>query len=135
MTDRPSCVLAHRPRRFLFALPVIAVLAACYEGPGEPVVCTDEARPGVILRVFEAATMDPVTEGLQGTLVDDEYEENLAVLGNDNVLFGATERPGVYTATVQATGYEEGQLSNIVVTADECHVITRDLNVTLTPSP
>lgn len=115
-------------------LLALTTLAACYQGAAEPIICTDEARPGIILRVFEVATMDPVTEGLQGTLADGEYEENLAVLGNDNVLFGATERPGVYAATVQAPGYEAAQLSNIVVTADECHVITRDMNVTLVPS-
>ena len=120
--------------RTLFAVLLIATLSSCYDGLGNPIVCTDEARPGVILRVFEVGTLDPVTDGLEGTLVDGTYEENLAALGSDNVLFGATERPGTYTATVRASGYEEWQQSSIVVTADECHVITRDLNVTLTPS-
>lgn len=120
------------PRRML-CLIILVAAASCYEGASGPIVCTEEARPGIILRVFETATMDPVTEGLEGELVDGEYQENLAALPSDNVLFGATERAGLYTATVRADGYEEWQLSGIRVTADECHVITRDLNVTLVP--
>ncbi|NNF12724.1 MAG: carboxypeptidase regulatory-like domain-containing protein [Gemmatimonadetes bacterium] len=115
-------------------LLLVAALASCYESPGNPIVCTDEARPGIILRVFEVGTMDPVTEGLEGDLVEGDYQESLAILGSDNVLFGATERPGTYTATVRAAGYQEWQQSGIAVTADECHVITRDLSVSLVPS-
>lgn len=133
MTFRTFAVTRRLTCRLALIL-MLTALGSCYEGPGEPIFCTDEARPGIILRIFEVGTMDPVTEGLAGTLVDGDYEENLAALGNDNVLFGATEREGVYTATVRADGYEEWQLANIVVTADECHVITREPNVTLVPS-
>lgn len=133
MTLQDLTTVLPRARR-LGSLLLLTALASCYEGPGEPIFCTEEARPGLILRVFEAGTLDPVIEGLEGALVDGAYQEELAVLGSDNVLFGATEREGVYSATVRASGYEDWQQSGILVTADECHVITRDLTVTVAPS-
>lgn len=65
--------------RAFFVVVLVAALASCDDGPGGPIVCTDEARPGIILRVFASGTLEPVT-------------------------------------------------------ADECHVITRDFDVALLPS-
>ena len=48
------------------------------------------------------------------------------------VYVGAGERAGTYTLTVEAEGFEPVTIEDIVVEADECHVIGVSREVTLT---
>lgn len=114
------------------AVPAIAMLLpAC--GDAAPIACTEEARPGIMIEVVSATGSAPIVEGISGDISDGAFESGLAALPGDNLLFGATERPGTYTARVRATGYREATLTSIVVRADECHVITEERTATLTP--
>lgn len=46
---------------------------------------------------------------------------------------GPYERPGVYEVSVTKAGYQPAAERNVRVTADECHVVTQQLTVTLSP--
>jgi len=54
---------------------------------------------------------------------------------NAEALFGAYEHAGVFTVTVTKVGYESWVKSNVLVTADECHVNTTQLTARLKPLP
>lgn len=108
-------------------------LAAC-DGISDPIACTAEVRPGVKIEAVSDVDDSPVIDGLAGELVDGDYEEELGVLSEQNLLFGATERPGTYLATVRATGFDDLEIPGIEVDADECHVITEERTARLTPS-
>ena len=95
-----------------------AVLAAC--DSTAPQVCTAEFVYGVQITVRDSVTSQILTDSISGTLVDGTFSEAMIVLGN--VLAGAGEREGTYSATVQVPGYAPWSRSGIVVTADECHV-------------
>lgn len=111
-------------RRFIPALALIAVpaiLAAC--DPFDGLVCTTEFVYGLRVTVVDAATNAPVDQGLEGTLTEGTYVEEMEVVGLDgNILQGAGERAGTYTLEIRADGYETFTESGIVVTENECHV-------------
>ncbi len=65
------------------------------------------------------------------TLQDGNYIEVLQTL-TAGEYFGAGEREGTYTLTVQATGYQSVTVEDIVVGADECHVIPVTVKVPMT---
>lgn len=107
------------------------VLAAC--DVVDPTVCTDEFVYGVQVTVVDVATAAPVTEGLEGTLTEGAYVEEMQVQGvNGNILLGAGERAGTYSLTIRANGYETINESGIVVTENECHVNPVSLQAELT---
>lgn len=114
--------------RILTVLAIPAVLTAC--GLDDPVACTTEFVYGVEITAVDAATNAPITDGLEGTLTDGGYTEEMQRQGN--VLLGAGERPGTYTAEVRANGYETILESGIVVTENVCHVNTVSLLAEMT---
>lgn len=102
--------------------PFILVLAlATCDGASDPIACTAQFVYGITVHVVDSTTGLPVTDGLAGNLQDGSYAEAMMAFGSD--LVGAGERAGTYTVTVTATGYSEWSTSEVVVTADECHVI------------
>lgn len=105
-------------KRALVLLAVPTLLVAC--DPDGGLVCTTEFVYGVQVTAVDAATNVPVTDGLEGTLTDGAYVEEMQVQGN--TLLGAGERAGTYDLEVRANGYETVVDSGIVVTENECHV-------------
>jgi len=102
--------------------PVIMVLAlTTCGGASDPIACTAQFVYGITVHVVDATTGLPVSDGLSGNLQDGSYSEAMMAFGSD--LVGAGERAGTYAVTVTATGYSEWSTSEVVVTADECHVI------------
>lgn len=100
----------------LLAIP--AILTAC--DPDSGLVCTAEFVYGVEVTAVDAATNAPVTDGLEGTLTEGDYSEEMRRF--ENLLQGAGERPGTYDLEIRANGYETVNESGIVVTENECHV-------------
>ena len=94
--------------------------------------CTGEFVYGVSVEAMDSTTSEPVTEGLTGTLVDAGHTEVMEVIGNR--LVGAGERPGNYSITVSALGYEAWNRSGIEVHSGDCHVTTVHMQARLTPS-
>jgi hypothetical protein len=114
------------PSRFVRAI-VIAVGAvaasACdvITGP----VCTDEARPALIVEIRDSVTNAPAGMGARVIARDGAYADTGSVLGAEGSRAGlAHEREGTYTVTVEKDGYRPWTRNGIRVTKDACHVRT-----------
>ena len=114
-------------------LPLLALpLAGCLlELPGQP--CTDLYAYGVSVSATNAAT-GAALENATLTLTDGAYTEALQAFPTGDYV-GAGERPGTYTLTATAAGFQPQTIENIVVTADRCHVHGVHVDVALQPAP
>ena len=111
----------------------LALPAGC---PIDGVPCTELYAYGLTVRLSDAATGDPIS-GATLVLTEGAYVETMQELSaefNPGAYVGAGERPGRYTLTVQAEGYQSTVIEDIVVIADICHVIGRALDVELSPN-
>ena len=100
-------------------------------GDSAVVRCTEEARPGVLVTLTDAATGEPIS-GATMTLTEDGFEWILVESSSSiipGVYSGVSERPGIYTLNVRADGYHEVVREDIVVEADICHVQTASIEV------
>lgn len=95
------------------------------------VVCTEIFVYGVNVTVTDE-NGDPVS-GATLTLTEGDFSETMEELRAGEYV-GAGERAGAYTLTVEAAGFEPVAVDDIVVDADECHVIPVTRLVSLTPS-
>ena len=83
--------------------------------------------------VINATSRTPSAAGATMTLSEGDYLESTIGIEDNSVLFGAPEREGTYTVSVARSGYHTWVRSNMVVTADECHVQTVSLTAELEP--
>ena len=118
------------PRISLAVAVAAAALVAC--DSTAPIACTAEFVYGIQVQVQDSITGLPVETGLGGSVQDGAFSEQMTVLGN--LLLGAGERAGTYAVQVTAPSYDEWNTSDVVVTADECHVIPVSLVARLRPS-
>ena len=99
-------------------------------------LCTPSIEPGITVKVFDAQTQKPLQAVV--TIQDGGFQEQLApteTLTTGQIIYGgAFERPGNYTLTITHAGYQKAVMQAIEVTKDECHVITRKLEVRLQPN-
>ena len=107
------------------------------DGINDEIICTTEARAGILINVFDQTTGDPLC-GVDGLIMANEYVEEIQspVLANcaDAPFQGAHERTGTYQVVVSKVGYQDWQSDAISVEmADECHVDTQILEVYLNP--
>ena len=96
------------------------------------IICTAVWTAGVTVDLTDAVTGTTIA-GATLTLTDDDYTETMEDHG-EGYYSGAGERPGTYTLTIQATGYETQTHTDLVVQDAPCHVIPVELNITLTPT-
>jgi len=110
------------PRSKFYRLAVLIVVAASANSCDtlDPIGCTGEFVYGIGVSVFDSTDRAPVSEGMSGLLLEDNYVEILERSGNQ--LYGAGERAGTYAVIVTAPGYETWVRTGIEVTASECHV-------------
>ena len=112
----------HRP---LVLATLALALSACRDVTR---ICTDEARPGLTLRVKDAATNDWAASGATLIAVDERgaMDSTSMPAGRPELdslpLFGAYEHPGTFRITVRKPGYRDWVQTGVLVTADECHV-------------
>ncbi|MBN1490638.1 MAG: carboxypeptidase regulatory-like domain-containing protein [Phycisphaerae bacterium] len=99
----------------------------------DPVVCTDIFVYGINVTLTDADTGAPIA-GATLTLTEGTYSEILEAFPGSGQYVGAGERAGTYTLTADADGYESKTVTNIVIGADECHVIPVVLTIELTPA-
>ncbi len=124
--------------RTLFSIATVSlIVAGCgliFRGP----VCTAQYVYGLTVRVTDENS-DPVV-GATLTLTEGEYVEVIpgppgtGVELEGGIYLGAGERPGTYTLTVEKSGFKPVTIENIVIEADECHVIGVSRDVVLTRS-
>lgn len=95
--------------------------------------CTDVVVPGLNVTVKDGGIT--LTSGVTVTATDGEYIEQLVLSTDQNQYLGAWERGGDYIITVTGEGYQPYTSETITVTSDECHVITEEVTVNLSPIP
>ena len=130
---------AHRHR--LAVLVGLPLLAGCYPITGNDRICTAHIQPGLFVRVTHAVTGEPLASGATVVARDGGYQETLVRagtirIGDANVVvtkIGVDERPGIYSVEVSHPGYASVVVTGVRVTANECHVIPREVDVRLSP--
>ncbi len=122
----------------LFA--AVVLFSSCKDDglPGR--ICTTEARAGIEVDVRDALTGEPAAEGAIGLAQEGLFVDTLRVFPTlppqgALTMVGAFERPGIYTVVVRKPGYREWTQANVVVSKDECHVITTRLQARLERGP
>lgn len=110
----------------LLGLSVLA-FGACDALDSRPVYCTENFVWGLQVSVQDSATGAPSASGAQLIARDGVYADTSSFPPNrpdldDQPLVGAGEREGTYMVTVRKAGFLDWERTNVVVTADECHV-------------
>src|SRR5438093_11182398 len=98
----------------------------------KPRVCTAIAVDALTVTVAEAATGQRICDATV-TVTDGAFSAELRPFGavSDCNYSGPTERAGRYGVRVTRSGYESALRRDVIVTADECHVIPVQLRFDL----
>ncbi|GGX29623.1 hypothetical protein [Aquimarina muelleri] len=97
----------------------------------DPVLCTEEARPGIEVTVKDTEDNMFLVKDVTVVAVDNEYRETLKNVSGTNIFIGAYERTGNYTVVTNKTNYVQATSDLVIVTKDDCHVITKSIEVFL----
>jgi hypothetical protein len=110
-------------------------LAAC-EAPLRASVCTAIGVQALTVGVTDGATGARICDA-SVTAVDGAFRAELMMFGSASgcTYSGPTERAGGYQVTVTRAGYQAAVRRDVVVAADECHVIPVRLDIALTRVP
>lgn len=97
--------------------------------------CTEELRHGINVEVRDAVSGAPAAAGARLTIREGDYVETMdgPAVPELVLLFGAGERAGSYTVTVQKAGYQEWTRRNVIVRDGGCHVLSVRLEARLQP--
>ncbi|HTJ44845.1 MAG TPA: carboxypeptidase regulatory-like domain-containing protein [Kofleriaceae bacterium] len=109
--------------RFVLCVLAAVALHGCTK------TCTDEARAGIQVRLTDMAG-GAALAGATVKAIDGTYVETL--MDSAGTYTGAYERTGTYTVTVELSGYTPMTIEPVEVKKDDCHVITRSIDVMLT---
>lgn len=99
-------------------------------------VCTTYMAPGIELWIYDATTGSSAACDAEVTLRDGDYAEarrSDSVACGGGMVHAAYERPGRYTVTVTKPGYRAWQQSDVMVSADLCHVGLTTVRADLVP--
>ena len=117
-------------------LPIYAFIF--YGCEDSAVNCTTEFVSGLEVTVIDVATGNSIIEGKPiGIAQDGNYIDTMGIssrsvdLKEFRYLYGAGERIGRYSVRIELEGYETWSKENIIVTRDECHVITQKITAFL----
>jgi len=92
-------------------------------GPGEDVMCTMEARAGIMVEVVDSVSGAPAARGARVVARGTTFTDSTAgPAESDEAIALAYERDGTYTVTVTKPGYRPWTQAGVVVTKDQCHV-------------
>ena len=105
----------------------VSLQAACSSSPDASAIdplpdCTLNARYGITLTTLDSLSGQPITTRGVVTAQDAGYTENAVSLPPQ--YFMASERKGTYSISVQVDGFQLWRVTNVLVTADRCHVNT-----------
>ena len=97
------------------------------------VACTTDIKPALSIRVVDA-TGNAIAAGATATVTDGPFSQTVQNPTCDGCLLSAAnERVGVYSVVVSKAGYQDFTASNIVVTANRCHVNTVTVTALMVP--
>jgi hypothetical protein len=115
----------------MLSTSLLVPLAACDPNPTS---CTADARSSLVLTVVDAETGAELDTATVTYLVDGaEGSEAPVKLDGGRFALGL-EDEGTFEVTASAEGYQSA-MGEYEVTSDECHVITREETLSLSPSP
>ena len=101
--------------------------------------CTEEARPGMVVNLLDAASKELINCSAEITVSEDDFIATFVNDGqacdNNAGMNMVTERSGFYQLTAVRPGYETVELSNIGVARDLCHVATQSVLVEMRALP
>lgn len=119
--------------KYVIPILVFLLLVSCKnkDDDTDSINCTEIFIFGLTVQVRNINTGDIILNNISVTAVDGSYSEELAF--SIDRFFGAGERPGEYTLTVEADGYRTLITPVIEVSADECHVINESIDLVLDP--
>ena len=98
------------------------------------VACTEEFRYGLNVTLRDADNNEIITEDVTVTATDGSYVETLMLFEGLDTFIGAGERSGTYIIEVHSIDYQNLVLDNIMILADECHVIAEVVELILQPN-
>lgn len=97
----------------------------------DPVVCTTEARPAIVVTVMDSVTSGAVASSDVMIIASDGVIADTARIAHVPAQPGrvglAHERAGRYDVEARAVGYITWSQDGVRVTEDECHVRTVEL--------
>ena len=117
----------------IFAIIIALIPTKCE--PNTMPACTPSIEPAITVTISDTQTGDP----LEATVLvkDGNFQEELRVQGvtprGQTIYGGAFERSGIYTVITSKNGYETSIIEELNVDKDECHVLTRHINIILRP--
>lgn len=120
----------------LMSLVCAGIIATQHEQLTTMTPCTPSIEPAITVTVADAQTGIPLEAKI---VVKDKnhFQEELKltmVAATGEIVYGGVfERPGIYTVSIVRNGYETFNLEKVEVIQDECHVITRHIQVKLSP--
>ena len=86
-------------------------------------ICTREARAGLTVEVVDSVSGASAADGAKVLAVSPAVRDSAIGSSASSSVSLAYERAGTYTVTVTRSGYHAWSRSNVVVNADQCHVI------------
>jgi len=121
-----------------FMLKTLLLLGSCFLFMACPqkddgYACTEEFIYGLSISLSDSVTGEFITEDVTIEISDGDFSEELMTFPESTSFFGAGERPGNYTISVIAEGYQEFISAPIEVNANECHVIPESRTFELQP--
>ena len=121
-------------KKIMLFMSILAISCNSNDDSNGEVHCTDVFVYGLNVSVKDAATNATLQEGVLVKAVDGSYVETLQNEESTSTVFvGAGERAGNYVLTVSKPGYETYTSGVITLTADDCHVIPKEIAVVLQP--
>jgi hypothetical protein len=90
----------------------------------QPIVCTEVFIQGLHITLVDAASSEIITEDVTIIATDGNFKETLKRIETQTSFSGAGERAGTYVLTITSSNYMTFVSNPIVVSADECHVMT-----------
>ncbi|PQJ80094.1 hypothetical protein [Polaribacter porphyrae] len=112
-----------KSKKLIALFTYLIVFIGCKEQNND-IICTLEFVYGLNITLIDAETSKPIEGNVKVVIKDGNYEEVLQGVESGIPFFGAGERSGTYTITITSNNYKTFVSNPIVVTANECHVIT-----------
>lgn len=120
-------------KKILLFISLVAISCNSNDDSTDVVNCTEEFVYGLNVNVKDATTSSVLVDGVTVKAVDGTYSETLEAVENISTFLGAGERVGNYVVTVSKEGYQTFTSEVVSVEADQCHVLTKTVDVELQP--
>lgn len=117
-------------------LIVLSIISVCFSNCKDddnfnPINCTTVYIYGLNITLKDVSNNSIITNNINIIATDGVYQETLTRIENSDYFIGAGERAGTYILTITSPDYDTYTSESIIVSADDCHVITEVIELTL----